>query len=71
MLQRVVEHIERSGAPADLPTLKSLAYGGGKMPLAVIEKAMRLLPDVAFTNACGLTETSSTVAVLVWCPTDL
>ena len=64
MLQRVVEHIEHSGAPAQLPALRSLAYGGGKMPLTVIEKAMRLLPGVDFTNAYGLTETSSTVAVL-------
>jgi len=34
------------------------------MPLAVIERAMGLLPDVGFVNAYGLTETSSTVALL-------
>ena len=34
------------------------------MPLPVIERAMRLLPDTDFTNAYGLTETSSTIAVL-------
>ena len=34
------------------------------MPLAVIEKAMRLFPETDFTNAYGLTETSSTIAVL-------
>ena len=47
-----------------LPHLKSLSYGGGRMPLPVIEQAMRLLPHVDFVNAYGLTETSSTVAVL-------
>jgi long-chain acyl-CoA synthetase len=47
-----------------LPALRALAYGGGKMPLSVIEKAMQLFPGVDFTNAYGLTETSSTIAVL-------
>ena len=34
------------------------------MPLELIRQAMDLLPNVAFVNAYGLTETSSTVAVL-------
>ena len=34
------------------------------MPLPVIERAMALLPDVGFVNAYGLTETSSTIALL-------
>jgi acyl-CoA synthetase (AMP-forming)/AMP-acid ligase II len=34
------------------------------MPPAVIERALRLLPQVDFVNAYGLTETSSTIAVL-------
>ena len=34
------------------------------MPAPVIERAMTLLPEVDFVNAYGLTETSSTVAVL-------
>lgn len=64
MLQRIVEHLDASGEAPDLPALRALAYGGGKMPLATIEKAMRLFPGVDFTNAYGLTETSSTIAVL-------
>lgn len=64
MLQRVVEHLEGLGEMANLPALRALAYGGGKMPLSVIENAMRLFPGVDFTNAYGLTETSSTIAVL-------
>jgi acyl-CoA synthetase (AMP-forming)/AMP-acid ligase II len=34
------------------------------MPAAVIERALALLPDVGFVNAYGLTETSSTIALL-------
>lgn len=67
MLAHIIETVERDGDTA-LPSLRSLAYGGGKMPLSVIEHAMRLFPNAEFTNAYGLTETSSTVAVL--CPQD-
>lgn len=62
MLTRIVEHL--GDTPADLPSLRALAYGGGKMPLATIRRAMTLFPGVDFTNAYGLTETSSTIAVL-------
>ncbi len=64
MLQRVVEHLSASGEQPELPALRALAYGGGKMPLSIIQKAMQLFPQVDFTNAYGLTETSSTIAVL-------
>jgi acyl-CoA synthetase (AMP-forming)/AMP-acid ligase II len=63
MLARIVDALEESGS-ADLPHLRALSYGGGKMPQPVIERAARLLPDIDFTNAYGLTETSSTIAVL-------
>jgi len=63
MLARIVAAMEEKGLPAP-SALRSLAYGGGKMPLPVIERAMGHFPDVAFTNAYGLTETSSTIAVL-------
>jgi len=62
MLGRIVDALE--AGPEGLPSLRALSYGGGKMPLPVIERAMRLLPDVAFTNAYGLTETSSTISLL-------
>lgn len=64
MLARIVEHLDAHGASADVPALRALAYGGGKMPLPVIRRAMALFPGVDFTNAYGLTETSSTIAVL-------
>ena len=47
-----------------LPAMQAIAYGGGKMPHAVIEQAMSLMPHVNFTNAYGLTETSSTICLL-------
>ncbi len=62
MLTRILDVIEGSGV--GLPTLRALSYGGGPMPVSVIERAMNLLPSVGFVNAYGLTETSSTVAVL-------
>ncbi len=63
MLARIVEALE-GRASADLPHLRAISYGGGKMPQPVIEQAMRLFPDTNFTNAYGLTETSSTISLL-------
>ncbi|MFN8103598.1 MAG: class I adenylate-forming enzyme family protein [Acidimicrobiia bacterium] len=63
MLVRIIDHLE-SEADAGLPSVRAISYGGGKMPLPVIEKAMEILPHVDFTNAYGLTETSSTISVL-------
>jgi acyl-CoA synthetase (AMP-forming)/AMP-acid ligase II len=65
MLDRIVTVLEKDPAanPA-LPTLRTLAYGGSKVPLPLVRKALSLLPDVGFVNAYGLTETSSTIAVL-------
>jgi acyl-CoA synthetase (AMP-forming)/AMP-acid ligase II len=60
MLARIMDDdLDRS-----VPTLRSLAYGGAKMPPRVIERALREWPHVDFVNAYGLTETSSTVTVL-------
>ena len=63
MLARIVDVLEGEG-DAGLPSLRNLAYGGGKMPQSVIEKAMDLFPETSFTNAYGLTETSSTISLL-------
>jgi acyl-CoA synthetase (AMP-forming)/AMP-acid ligase II len=63
MLARVVAELQTH--PEKQPTaLRSLAYGGARMPPSVLEQALKLLPDVDFVHAYGLTETSSTVAVL-------
>lgn len=63
MLTRIIDAMEK-GAAANLASLRAIAYGGGKMPLEVIQKALTLFPETGFTNAYGLTETSSTVALL-------
>lgn len=62
MLGRILEEVSRSGE--GLPQLRHVSYGGGRMPVPVIERALAALPHVDFVNAYGLTETSSTIAVL-------
>ena len=65
MLSRIVDHLLSEGTDSEgLPTLRAISYGGGKMPQPTIEAALELLPDTNFVNAYGLTETSSTVALL-------
>ncbi|MEO7429393.1 MAG: class I adenylate-forming enzyme family protein [Acidimicrobiales bacterium] len=63
MLARVVDHLG-AGVPAATPTLRSLAYGGARMPATVLAAALQAFPATDFVNAYGLTETSSTIAVL-------
>src|SRR5438477_7102355 len=63
MLARIIATLEADPGLRP-PALRSLAYGGARMPRPVIERALELLPDVDFVNAYGLTETASTVAVL-------
>jgi acyl-CoA synthetase (AMP-forming)/AMP-acid ligase II len=62
MLDRIVTALETGGH--QLPSLRNLAYGGSKVGLPLVRRALELLPDVGFVNAYGLTETSSTIAVL-------
>lgn len=62
MLARVVEAL--AGEPAACPSLRSLSYGGARMPITVLERALDAFRDAGFVNAYGLTETSSTLAVL-------
>jgi long-chain acyl-CoA synthetase len=66
MLTRIIDELEAGATSAAeaLASLRAISYGGGKMPLPVIEKAMKLFPTTDFTNAYGLTETSSTISVL-------
>jgi len=63
MLARIVSDIP-DGAEADAPTLRALAYGGARTPRTVIERALQVFPNTGFVNAYGLTETSSSIAVL-------
>jgi fatty-acyl-CoA synthase len=63
MLGKVVEAMEADSS-LRVPTLRALSYGGSRMPAPILERALHLFPDVDFVNAYGLTETSSTVAIL-------
>lgn len=62
MLGRILQAVEDAGA--EPPALRHLSYGGGRMPLELVERTLRDLPHVDLVNAYGLTETSSTVAML-------
>ena len=62
MLDRIISALEGGGH--QLPSLRNLAYGGSKVGLPLVRRALELLPGVGFVNAYGLTETSSTIAVL-------
>jgi len=62
MLARIVERM--AARSIELPSLRALSYGGGRMPLPVIDQALTLFPETRFVNAYGLTETSSTISLL-------
>ena len=62
MLARICDVLDEDGE--GLPSLRALSYGGARTPATVLQRVMALLPDVDLTNAYGLTETSSTIAVL-------
>jgi acyl-CoA synthetase (AMP-forming)/AMP-acid ligase II len=64
MLVRILEYLSQQLPAARFPALRAIAYGGGRMPPAVIERALQVFPGVDFTNAYGLTETSATVCLL-------
>jgi len=63
MLTRIVEALDRRGGEPILG-VRTMSYGGGRMPVGVIRRALELFPITAFVNAYGLTETSSTIALL-------
>ena len=63
MLSRIVQCME-SDPSLRVPTLRAISYGGARMAAPILERALELFPEVGFVNAYGLTETSSTIAVL-------
>ncbi len=62
MLGRILQAVEESGV--EPPALRHLSYGGGRMPRELVEQTLRDMPHVDLVNAYGLTETSSTIAML-------
>jgi acyl-CoA synthetase (AMP-forming)/AMP-acid ligase II len=63
MLSRIVTAMD-ADSHGEIESLRAIAYGGGRMPVELIDRALDLFPQTGFTNAYGLTETSSTVALL-------
>jgi acyl-CoA synthetase (AMP-forming)/AMP-acid ligase II len=55
MLQRILDH--RDFADTDLTSLIAIAYGAAAAPVPLVRRAMVALPDVAFANVFGQTET--------------
>jgi len=47
----------------DLKSLRLIMYGGSPMPMAVLEKAHRMMPS-GYTHAYGITETSGIMTLL-------
>jgi acyl-CoA synthetase (AMP-forming)/AMP-acid ligase II len=67
MLAGILDVLAQTGKDqpgTELPALRSLSYGGGKMPPDLVERALTMLPGVSFVNGYGLTETSSTITLL-------
>ncbi|OBH92656.1 class I adenylate-forming enzyme family protein [Mycobacterium scrofulaceum] len=63
MLQRILDH---PGFPdADLSSLVAIAYGAAAAPVALVRRAMAALPDVAFANVFGQTETLGAYTTLM------
>ena len=62
MLARVLEVL--GDRKADVPALRLISYGGARMPRPLLERALQAFESAGFCNAYGLTETSSTIALL-------
>ncbi len=55
MLQRILDHPDF--IHTDLSSLVAIAYGAAAAPVALVRRAMAALPNVAFANVFGQTET--------------
>jgi acyl-CoA synthetase (AMP-forming)/AMP-acid ligase II len=62
MVSRILKAAD--GASTRAPSLRLISYGGARMPPVVLHRALAAFPDAGFCNAYGLTETSSTIALL-------
>lgn len=63
MLARIVEFLAGQ-EDAGVSTLRTLSYGGSRIAPTIVARALELFPTTDFVNAYGLTETSSTIALL-------
>ena len=63
MLQRILDHPDF--ADTDLTSLVAIAYGAAAAPIALVRRAMAALPNVAFANVFGQTETLGAYTTLM------
>jgi len=62
MINRMIHHQDLH--KYDLSSLINIGYGASPMPQAVLKKALKELPDVAFCQAYGMTELSPAATFL-------
>ncbi|HTK63471.1 MAG TPA: long-chain fatty acid--CoA ligase [Pseudonocardia sp.] len=62
MIQMLVDSPDT--ADADLSSLRSLVYGASPISEAVLQRAVKRLPDTRFTQAYGMTELSPCATIL-------
>ncbi|MFC7296691.1 class I adenylate-forming enzyme family protein [Marinobacter aromaticivorans] len=62
MLQMLLDHPRFP--EFDLSSLRLITYGGAPMPVALMERALRVLPGTGFGQSYGMTEASPVVSVL-------
>jgi acyl-CoA synthetase (AMP-forming)/AMP-acid ligase II len=63
MLARIVDSLAGQD-DAGVSSLRTLSYGGSRIAPSIVARALELFPSTDFVNAYGLTETSSTIALL-------
>src|SRR5262249_35534968 len=63
MLQRILDHPDF--ARTALTSLVAIAYGAAAAPVALVRRAMAALPNVAFANVFGQTETLGAYTTLL------
>jgi acyl-CoA synthetase (AMP-forming)/AMP-acid ligase II len=63
MLQRILDHPDFPGT--DLSSLIAIAYGAAAAPIPLVRRAMAALPNVAFANVFGQTETLGAYTTLL------
>jgi acyl-CoA synthetase (AMP-forming)/AMP-acid ligase II len=63
MLQRILDHPDF--ASTDLTSLVAIAYGAAAAPITLVRRAMAALPNVAFANVFGQTETLGAYTTLM------
>lgn len=63
MVQMTVDLLE-SKNEFDLTSLRTVIYGGSSIPEALVDRAMRAIPNAEFVQVYGMTESAAVVTIL-------